>query len=545
MTTAALNLHVVPTVVPSSARTRGAPVRHAYRQPQLQRYRPLRVQSQANPNRFPAPTDARGPQAPSAAVTTTETAVPQTAVGGASGDQLRQTLKMGILQQLLGPHFNTWLDPARWDPDRVVIQARRLWYYSTLLQKRALAGQATFSTQQIQALLDAVKPAFKDLLQFWIEPAHGWLFDKNISGNPVPALASPPQIHMYGFAFGLFAVSTFYQAAVEHNLPEKAQARDIAIKAFTKVLSLVGPDGGVPIESYLPDFITPLTSTDPHAQNAIGHPLGLRSVNVHIHLLEALTAFHDFVARHEDDALKTASAGAIRKLAGLLVRMKVGPRLQEYRVLDDATVAYEGPKAPYRHFLPGHNVESTFLIHDAFRTLGEPDPTPLSYTTDILEEAEKRVAAGPQGDLYLPHIFIQQYGASDADMWTIGPEVWQAEINWWAQMEYLGALVHADQRRTYLKSPTGDPVMYMERASRTWQFVRKRFVHPTAGYLYERLDPATFAGEGVGHSNWKGTYHTTRALVRCLEALAQGPEPLTVPVSKAGPLGAAAAAAAA
>jgi mannose/cellobiose epimerase-like protein (N-acyl-D-glucosamine 2-epimerase family) len=176
-------------------------------------------------------------------------------------------------------------------------------------------------------------------------------------------------------------------------------------------------------------------------------------------------------------------------------------------------------------FLPGHNVEATFLVHDAYAVLGLPGP-PESWTTDILEEAESRMQLGPQGERWLPHILVNDSGdASNEVAWRIGDKDFEAEINWWAQMELFNALVHADQRLGGPDGSAGDK--YIERAMHTWQLVATRFVSPSTGALYETLehrvqDANYFQGQGEGFGKWKASYHSTRALIRSLQALREG-----------------------
>jgi hypothetical protein len=165
-------------------------------------------------------------------------------------------------------------------------------------------------------------------------------------------------------------------------------------------------------------------------------------------------------------------------------------------------------------------------VHDAYDILGIPGPTP-SWTIDILEEAESCMQEGPEGPSssklrWLPHIMV--YDSKDAE-WHIGSRSWEAEINWWAQMELLNALVHADQR---LGGPGSDK--YIKRALQTWELVAARFVSPDTGALYETLDdkpnsPTYFQGQGQGYGPWKASYHSTRALVRSLQALCHGFKP--------------------
>ena len=98
-------------------------------------------------------------------------------------------------------------------------------------------------------------------------------------------------------------------------------------------------------------------------------------------------------------------------------------------------------------------------------------------------------------------------------------------------MELLNALVHADQR---LGGPHRAGDVYIQRALNVWELISTRFVSPT-GALYETLDnnktsPTYFRGLGhedngsifAGYGPWKASYHSTRALVRSLQALSEG-----------------------
>jgi hypothetical protein len=103
------------------------------------------------------------------------------------GRRLHQLLKKQLAQQLNGPHFETWLDPKCFDPTRLVMQARRLWYYSTLLAPFAMATQgytgdekqteqgqmaglsiseAGFSPKRMEQLKAAAVDAFSNLKAF-------------------------------------------------------------------------------------------------------------------------------------------------------------------------------------------------------------------------------------------------------------------------------------------------------------------------------------------------------------------------------------------
>ena len=171
------------------------------------------------------------------------------------------------------------------------------------------------------------------------------------------------------------------------------------------------------------------------------------------------------------------------------------------------------------------------------------DESVEKFTKEILEECERRMEV-TMGYKWLPHILVSSaHDHRDAteDSWTIGTETWQAELNWWAQMELINALVHADKRYGGPGTEVGDK--YVQRAAVTWELVSKCFVESETGALHEYLNKETMRGDGIRTSGiWKGSYHTTRALVRSLQALSPGISApggdATVVVKAAGPAGA-------
>ena len=88
-------------------------------------------------------------------------------------------------------------------------------------------------------------------------------------------------------------------------------------------------------------------------------------------------------------------------------------------------------------FLPGHNVEATFLVHDAYNVLTKSGPDP-SFTKELLGQAHSRLQDGPAGEKWLPHIMVNNsredqnglpHNNAEAE-WTIGTQSWEGEINW-------------------------------------------------------------------------------------------------------------------
>ena len=192
-------------------------------------------------------------------------------------------------------------------------------------------------------------------------PSGGWQFSFNDTDRP----QWDPQIHMYGVAFVLNALSTYYHTT------GNAEAGILAHATFKSIYARRAADGGVFPGAYELDYKTELAKP----KDVLGRDRkGRGSVNVHIHLVEALTAYHAFVAAKGNDAeLKQRSAGALEGAAELVAGMKAGPRMVELRDAVHATKPAQNrdPTDEQVMFLPGHNVEATFLINDAYDVLGK------------------------------------------------------------------------------------------------------------------------------------------------------------------------------
>lgn len=133
---------------------------------------------------------------------------------------------------------------------------------------------------------------------------------------------------MYAASFTLYALSTFYHATGSDA------ARCLANELFDNIHARSAPDGGVFPESFEVDFATEYYGDQ--QRNALGHYKGRRTVNTHIHLVEALTAYYNYVGRQEGGDRAGRSRQALKAAADLVVAMKEGPRLVELRDAADA-----------------------------------------------------------------------------------------------------------------------------------------------------------------------------------------------------------------
>ena len=127
---------------------------------------------------------------------------------------------------------------------------------------------------------------------------------------------------MYAVCFTLYAMSTYY-AATGSNL-----ALEQANETFDGITTRLAKDGGVYPESYELDYTTAWTPDTSHPTNALGHYQGRRTVNTHIHLIEALTAYHSLVpkaAKGEDRHQRSAKVLDLLRYVIVVALDALGP----------------------------------------------------------------------------------------------------------------------------------------------------------------------------------------------------------------------------
>jgi cellobiose epimerase len=300
--------------------------------------------------------------------------------------------------------------------------------------------------------------------------------------------------HAYGIAFGIYA------AAVAARATESPGARDFARQTFRWLdehahdaahggyHEALGRDGH-PIQG----------PSAGHESDSIGTRYGRKSMNTHLHLLEAFTELY----RAVPDEL-------IRK------------RLEEvFLLLRDRITAPAG--FFHLYFAPdwtpiptvdsyGHDVEGAYLLLEAAEVLG------LSSDERTLSVAERLI------DHALAHGWDEAHGGFFGEGEPDG-KVTDSKKVWWAQAEGLNGLLALHVLR-------GDKTDRYIRAFRAqWQFIQAHLSDRQHGDWWESV---TAQGELVdpkkdkGHA-WKAGYHNGRALLvsaaRLRELAARAPAP--------------------
>ena len=222
---------------------------------------------------------------------------------------------------------------------------------------------------------------------------------------------------------------------------------------------------------------------------------GFKSMNSHIHLLEAVAEFY-----------RVEPTPAVRtRLAELLAivrdRITAPPgALNLYLTRDwQATPAHDSF---------GHDVETAFLLIEAAEALGGPvDPKTAAVARSLVDHALDFGWDAEHGGFYDKG---EVFNGKAFDLTKV----------WWTQAEGLNALLLMHQRHG------AETDRYWEAFRRQWAFIAAHLIDPDhGGWFYETTRDGKRLGDGAKASPWKANYHTSRAMLRVSRMLGAMADP--------------------
>jgi mannobiose 2-epimerase len=297
--------------------------------------------------------------------------------------------------------------------------------------------------------------------------------------------------HMYGHAFGMYA------AATVHHRTKNARALKLAQDAFLFMETYAhdAANGGY-VESISRDGKKQLTAPDGIApppaggppRDALGTAFGLKSMNTHIHILEALTALYE---AWPDPKVRDRLEEVF-----LIVRDKVAvaPGHLHLYFQQDWTPA---PRA----ISFGHDVETGFLLAEAASVLGRRNDTRTEEVSRMLVDQPLRAG--------FDHDMGGFYDESDLD-----GKLTRTDKIWWVQAEGLNALLLMHDRYG-----ATDP-KYFEAFEKQWRFIQDRQLdHAYGGWRSRVKANGAYTPGLIKSDRWTECYHQGRALLRVSDRL--------------------------
>ncbi len=355
----------------------------------------------------------------------------------------------------------TWLGPA---DKYLVTQARTVWFFARL-------AQTGYGSEQH---LKAARHGYEFLRDaLWDKQAGGFFWAVDTTGRtPVKA-----DKHLYGQAFGLYAVSEYARASGD---PEAAAfARKIFVLLEDRAHD---PEYGGYREAFRRDWTAPELG----AITSMGVPPDLKLMNTHLHLMEALTTYYRVGG---DAAAKDRLVELIAIQSNAVVRKPLGACTDRYR--RDWT-PMRGPACDRVSY--GHDIENVWLLIEACNAVGLPNAPLLDCYRTLFNYSLRYGYDGQYGGFY------------DAGPFN-GPAD-QRGKTWWVQAEGLVSAL-------WMYNLTGDAVYY-DCFDRTLDWIVARQADWEHGDWYPQITEDG-AAKGAKAGPWKSPYHSARAIIRCLE----------------------------
>ena len=217
---------------------------------------------------------------------------------------------------------------------------------------------------------------------------------------------------------------------------------------------------------------------------------GFKSMNAHIHLLEALAELH----RVDPEPLVQERLQEM--LAIVRDRIAVEPgALNLYLTADWRAVP--------AHDSFGHDVETTYLLLEAAESLGQGhDNRTLTVARQLTDHALDWGWDQTHGGFY--------------DKGEAFRAAFEHNKVWWTQVEGLNTLLLLHRR--FGQSTD----RYWQAFRLQWDFIARHQLDPQYGGFFESVThDGILHGDGQKSSPWKAAYHTGRALMNVVRSLRQ------------------------
>ncbi|MCL2709237.1 MAG: AGE family epimerase/isomerase [Planctomycetaceae bacterium] len=321
--------------------------------------------------------------------------------------------------------------------------------------------------------------------KMWDTECGGFYWE--IADNGTPPAANSEMKHAYGISFGIYAAATVYE------LTKDEADLQLAKDAFFW-LDRFGHDArfGGYREAFYRDgrpMLVPPQDRPNVTTGKVGEQLGDKSMNTHIHLLEAFTVLYKV---WPDPLLRSRLEELL-----LIVRDKVTTQPAAMRLFFAADWT---PAATLVSF--GHDVEAAFLMEEAIEVLGRPDDRETLSVCKALVDHSLRFG------------WDKQYGGFWHEGATYADPVDRRKV-WWVQAEGLNALFFMYHRY-------GETEMqYGQRFIEQWGFIKKSMLDAEHGGWFNTVSESGVhpPGEHSKANLWKTAYHETRALLNVAEGL--------------------------
>lgn len=353
-------------------------------------------------------------------------------------------------------------------------------------------GRMTWISSQIVLRRPELKQQFLPYVTHGIDYLTGTLWDKE-KGGFYWGLSETGQIspqytdgkQLYGMSFALYGLAAAYQATKNPRALEYAQrgfhwidehAHDAKNGGYFEYLTR----DGEPYKAQPENGIVELAPSS-------GFPVGYKSMNTHIHLLESFTQLYEV---WKDDLLRQR----VQELLAIIRdKVCVDPGAMNLYFTNDWQPFPD-------HDSYGHDVETAYLMLEAEDVLGTGhDPRTERMARMLVDHA-------------LHYGWDQKLGGFYGEGTTTGEPERKAK-EWWVEFEGLNALLlmheqYGRQTDTYFKA-----------FQLQWDFIQKYQIDSEYHGVYTLVGEDGKPAVDQKGSTWKAAYHDGRALLNVSERL--------------------------
>jgi cellobiose epimerase len=352
-----------------------------------------------------------------------------------------------------------------------VSQARTLWFFARLMT-------SPYRSEQCAAM---ARHGFEFLRDRLWDHEFGGLFWEIDSTGRTPTKADK---HLYAQAFGLYALAEYAIASAD------PRAESMARELYGLLEGHAHDDANGGYREFFQRDWRPVEMSSP---SYLEKRADIKQLNTHLHVLEALTRYHDLV---REPAARNRLTELILILSSALVRKRTMAYTDVHAM--DWTPSLEPAHA---HVTYGHDLETVWLLIEACESTGLPNPALRDFYDAVFYNSWRFGCDHRDGGFFYQG--------------PIGQHATAKQKVWWVQAEALVCALHMyrlTRRQIYL-SCFRDTLLWITRRQIDWQ----------VGEWHRRIEPdGTASGDKTGDQTgaWKTPYHSGRAIIRCLDLIA-------------------------
>lgn len=408
---------------------------------------------------------------------------------------MRYAAKQGLLDEyyprnidtIYGGYLSTFtydFKPTGEQDKMIVTQARHTWSTAKAAMFYKDTAYISMSRHGFYFLRD----------KMWDKEYGGFYNLVKRDGTPKSAIKEA-----YGNAFAIYGLSAYYECSHDTaalNLAKTAfmwlekHSHDPVYKGYYQHLQR----DGMPVKR-----MTGMQSTS---------DIGYKDQNSSIHLLEAFTELYKV---WPDNLVRERLEEML-----LLVRDKIVTAkgyLQLFFTYDWNPVSFSdsSERSILRHkYLDhvsfGHDVETAYLMQEASEALyHEADARTLLIGKKMVDHALNNGWDNSLGGFYDEGYYFKD---------KPGCTIINKSKNWWAQAEALNTLL------IFSDLYPNDNMQYLQKFFKEWEYVQTYLIdHEHGDWYAEGLDNEPQQKTALKAHIWKGTYHSFRALMNCINRI--------------------------